>query len=135
MMMKDLDRAATLVSQERYYSCADTSSKSEEEKRYIRFDDLATTSKLFEIIVPAAWGTFGVLATTVQQLVGNRIVVIPCGRSTVDSSDFHSIRLKILSATSISKIVMLCETYHAARKQEDRSQTIKSGHDEFWNGE
>ena len=93
-----LHRPATLVSQEAYHSCADTNSESKEEESSIRFDDLATTIELLKGVVSAGWDTLALHAPTVQEWVGDGVVIIVDGSPAVNPGDLYSICLDVLSA-------------------------------------
>jgi hypothetical protein len=121
------------VSEEAQNSCSDASSEPEEEERSICLDNLATTRK-FRELVSAVRGALLGDATTVQNRVGNRVVVVVDGSSAVDTGDFYGVGLIVLLVRYMRKPKKLYQTYDAACKQEKSSHAIKSGHDEARDG-
>jgi hypothetical protein len=126
--------AATLVSEEAQDSCANTGSEPEEKERSVRLDNLATASNLLEAVVSAVRGALDFLATTVQDRVGNRVVVVVDSSSAVNTGDLHGVRLVDLLVRCARKLRRFYPTHDAACKQEKSGHAVKSGHDEARDG-
>jgi hypothetical protein len=121
------------VSEEAQDSCSDTSSEPEEEERSICLDNLATARKFVELVSTVRGALLGD-ATTVQDRVGNRVVVVVDGSPAVDAGDLHGVGLIVLLVRYTRKSRRSCQTYDAACEQEESGHAVKSGHDEARDG-
>jgi hypothetical protein len=101
------------VSEEAQDSCSDTSSEPEEEERSICLDNLAAARKFVELVSAVRGALLGD-ATTVQDRVGNRVVVVVDGSPAVDAGDFHGVGLIVLLVRYTREPRILFQTYDAA---------------------
>jgi hypothetical protein len=121
------------VSEEAQDSCSDTSSEPEEEERSICLDNLATARKFVELVSAVRGALLG-HAATVQNRVGDRVVVVVDSSSAVVTGDFHGVGLIVLLVRCTRKPRRLFQTYDAACKQEESGHAVKSRHDEARDG-